>query len=261
MSIYYLYIKTHKNTGLKYLGQTKKENPYVYEGSGVDWNDHLDHFGREHSTEILLKTTSFEELKYWGRHYSKLYRVTSAVDDFGNRIWANRIPETGGGSGEHNLGSKRTEEQCERIRANTPVRYGEDHPGFDNTVYAWKHIHTGNIIHLTRQDFIKRFNVSAGNVCEHLQGNRRFVADYFVDDGNGLREAKSSARSGSENSRYDPTVYVWHNTNTGEVVRLPRIEFIKTYKMHSGRICDLIHKRIKTSKGWVIIDKYLNESE
>ena len=97
MSIYYLYIKTHKNTGLKYLGKTTKD-PFKYKGSGKDWKPHLDKYGNNHSTEILRECQSKEEVSQWGRYYSTLYNIVNAQDDFGNKIWANRIPETGGGT-------------------------------------------------------------------------------------------------------------------------------------------------------------------
>jgi hypothetical protein len=94
--IIYLYIKTHTITGLKYLGKTSK-NPYTYDGSGVDWKMHLKKYGCEHSTEIIRECYSNKELSEWGRYYSRLLNVVNAQDDFGNKIWANRIPETGGG--------------------------------------------------------------------------------------------------------------------------------------------------------------------
>lgn len=97
MIIYYLYVKTHRKTGLKYLGQTKK-NPFKYKGSGVDWLRHIIIHGNEVDTEIILTTENIEERNYWGRHYSKVWNIVNAQDDYGNKIWANRIPETGGGS-------------------------------------------------------------------------------------------------------------------------------------------------------------------
>jgi hypothetical protein len=96
MTIYYLYIKTHNKTGLKYLGQTKKD-PLAYSGSGTIWCKHLLDNGNDVDTTILLSTTCVKERNYWGRYYSTLFRITTAMDDYGNRIWANVIPETGGG--------------------------------------------------------------------------------------------------------------------------------------------------------------------
>jgi hypothetical protein len=87
----YLYVKTHNKTGLKYLGKTTKD-PYVYLGSGVDWKLHLKEHGEEHSTEIIQECRSNQELNGWGRYYSNLWNVANSTE------WANRIPETGGGS-------------------------------------------------------------------------------------------------------------------------------------------------------------------
>ena len=44
MTIYYLYVKTHRITGLKYLGKTKQD-PYKYRGSGVYWTSHIKKHG------------------------------------------------------------------------------------------------------------------------------------------------------------------------------------------------------------------------
>lgn len=94
-----MYVKIHKKTGLRYFGQTKHD-PYIYIGSGVDWRRHLVEHGTDMDTVIVLTTTDIIERNHWGRYYSKLWRITTAMDDYGNRIWANRIPETGGGGGQ-----------------------------------------------------------------------------------------------------------------------------------------------------------------
>ena len=92
----YLMVKTHRKTGLKYLCKTTR-NPFTYKGSGVDWRKHLKIHGTEHDTEVIMECSNQNELYYWGSYYSKLWNVVGAMDDFGNKIWANRIPETGGG--------------------------------------------------------------------------------------------------------------------------------------------------------------------
>jgi hypothetical protein len=98
-NIYTLYIKTHRKTGLKYFGQTKKSNPYKYKGSGYDWVEHITEHGYDVDTEIILQCTDINDRNYWGRYYSNLWKIKTAMDDFGNKIWANRIPETGSGGG------------------------------------------------------------------------------------------------------------------------------------------------------------------
>lgn len=90
--------KTHRKTGLRYLGQTSQD-PFKYPGSGVDWISHLKEFGDDVETAIILQTLDRRERNNLGRFYSKLWNIVSGVDDYGNKIWANKMPETGGGPG------------------------------------------------------------------------------------------------------------------------------------------------------------------
>ena len=115
MSIYSLYIKTHKKTGLKYFGYTK-QNPHLYPGSGTDWKIHLKKHGYEVHTEVLLQTTDKAEIVSWGILYSSKWKIVNAQDDFGNKIWANKRPETGSGAGRK-IGSIMRSESKELIRA------------------------------------------------------------------------------------------------------------------------------------------------
>jgi hypothetical protein len=87
---FYLYVKTHNVTGLKYLGQTSQD-PFKYSGSGVYWRLHLDKHGSEHFTEILKECNSKEELQQLGSYYSELWRIVESNE------WANLKPETGDG--------------------------------------------------------------------------------------------------------------------------------------------------------------------
>jgi hypothetical protein len=99
MIIYTLYVKTHNKTGLKYFGQTSSPAPQKYQGSGKDWVTHITKYGYDVTTTIVFQTEDIKERNQQGRYYSKLWNVVGAMDDFGNKIWANRIPETGGGPG------------------------------------------------------------------------------------------------------------------------------------------------------------------
>lgn len=253
MIIYYLYIKTHNITGLKYLGQTTKQDPLSYKGSGKDWVEHLKRYGVDIHTDIIMACISKKELNFYGRYYSTLYKVTTSVDDYGNRIWANCIPETGGGSGEHNKGRKRTEKQKAYIRQNTPRRYGKDHPGYDDVEYEWQHEKTGEIIKLTRQDFIKKFNVSAGNVCEHINGNKRVVSGWQVMGGKNHKPRIKRNQFGNKSPRYDHTVYCWQNNKTGVIEYLTRHDLITKYKLHAGSICYVVAGKRANHNGWAII--------
>lgn len=92
--MYHLYIKTHRKTGLKYLGQTKSKNPQSYRGSGTRWINHIKKHGYDCETEIILSTEDKEELKRQGIYYSELYNVVAS------KAWANLKTEAGdGGTG------------------------------------------------------------------------------------------------------------------------------------------------------------------
>ena len=91
--MWYLYKKTHQ-TGLKYLGITKQD-PYKYRGSGKRWNNHLSKHGNKVDTEILFETSSKEELKHKGIHYSLLWDIVASPE------WANLKIEEGDGGFDH----------------------------------------------------------------------------------------------------------------------------------------------------------------
>ena len=112
MNTYYLYKKTHKQTGLKYLGFTK-DNPIKYEGSGTYWLLHLDKHGHDVETEVLFETTNKREIKEKGLHYSKLWNIVASNE------WANLKPEGGEGGGVpgQNKGKKRPKEHVDAMRA------------------------------------------------------------------------------------------------------------------------------------------------
>ena len=87
----YLYKKTHKDTGLQYLGKTIARDPYAYPGSGIYWKYHLEVHGNNVETEILRECQTEEELIHWGKYYSKLWNVVKSNE------WANLTEEAGPG--------------------------------------------------------------------------------------------------------------------------------------------------------------------
>ena len=90
----YLYVKTHTETGLKYLGQTSSIDPHRYTGSGTYWKRHLRVHGFNYTTEILRECQTRDEVKEWGLYYSRLWNVAESID------WAN-LKEEGGAHGAH----------------------------------------------------------------------------------------------------------------------------------------------------------------
>jgi hypothetical protein len=87
----YLYKKTHNKTGLQYLGKTVSPDPQKYQGSGKWWMHHINKHGYDVTTEIIKECQTNEELKEWGKYYSKLWDIVASKD------WANIREESGDG--------------------------------------------------------------------------------------------------------------------------------------------------------------------
>lgn len=129
MTTYYLYVKTHEITGLKYLGQTRSKDPYKYAGSGQHWVNHLKKHGKFYKTEIIKKCSSNEEVAKWGKYYSDLWDVVK------NKEWANLIPEMGGG---WNLVGDANPQKRKEVREKTSAgvkKYLQNNP---DKVKKWK---------------------------------------------------------------------------------------------------------------------------
>jgi hypothetical protein len=113
-------IKTHNKTGLKYLCQTKRKNPFKYIGSGVKWKKHLDKHGREITTEIIGIYETKEELKKMGIYYSNLWNVVDSEE------WANlKLEEGDGGDTSHTPGWKNGMLTRRTYKGNQNPNYGK----------------------------------------------------------------------------------------------------------------------------------------
>lgn len=94
MKRYYLMIKEHNDTGLKYLCKTFTDNEahcYKYKGSGVYWKRHMKVHGRNIKTTIVDSCETIEEFKIIGKYWSDKYNIVESDE------WANLIAETGDG--------------------------------------------------------------------------------------------------------------------------------------------------------------------
>jgi hypothetical protein len=85
-----LYVKTHRVTGLKYLGKTER-NPYTYSGSGIRWKRELNKYGDDVETEVLFQSENLEDIREKGLYYSELWNIVESNE------WANFIEENGSG--------------------------------------------------------------------------------------------------------------------------------------------------------------------
>ena len=242
MTIYYLYVKIHKITGLRYLGQTK-QNPHIYKGSGVDWEKHIKQYGHQVDTTILISTNDINERNHWGRYYSLLQKVVSAQDDFGNKIWANRIPETGGGGGNKLsteervcLGKKSVAKQILENKHNWSKR-GSDNINYDHIMYKFENIVTGEILETTQYKFRCKFGFSQGNVSGLVRGIKRSCGGWKMY------------------GNKTPSQYIMHgfiNSSTNVIVHMTQNNFVKTYNLNRGHVCQMIrkNKKFQSVKGW-----------
>jgi len=125
-----LYVKTHRKTGLKYLGQTVAD-PYNYKGSGVRWLRHLIKHGNDVDTDIIRWCKDKAAITAWGIFYSDLFDVVNDPN------WANLKREEGAGGWDYvndnslnrypRKGNKRVEESLvkgreiqKNLRINSP---------------------------------------------------------------------------------------------------------------------------------------------
>jgi hypothetical protein len=274
MTIYTLYVKTHRKTGLKYLGQTSQD-PFKYSGSGVDWKDHLNQFGKDIHTEIIFQTTDKEERNRQGRYYSKLWNVVNSADDFGNKIWANKIPETGGGGLYGEDSPWKNPEMKKKISGNNHYTKkngyqskisGENHWSRDgkhditNLFGGTNAMHIPEIIdghsgdnHWMRQEKNKHIKPFGG---VNPMKDQSFVEEMFKPGGK-FREALFSKeaieqRSGVNHWKYNDTPYTFQNIDTGEIINRTYSEFRKEFKV-GGNLSSHIKGERTHVKRWRIV--------
>jgi hypothetical protein len=86
---YYLMVKTHNHTGLKYLcfHHGTDTSCFTYKGSGKYWLNHLRKHGNQIHTEILEKSEKQEVISEKGLEFSKLWNVVDSKE------FANLMPE------------------------------------------------------------------------------------------------------------------------------------------------------------------------
>lgn len=133
----YLYQKTHNETGLKYLGYTRRD-PFKYNGSGKHWLRHIKLHGTNISTTVLKEYNDIIDLKYWGEYYSNLWNIVESKD------WANLKPESGDG-GNARKGKRLSKEHRQKISKaakkrrhseNTRRKMSEKKQGSNNPRYG-----------------------------------------------------------------------------------------------------------------------------
>ena len=218
MITYCLYVKTHKKTGLQYLGFTTKD-PFNYNGSGLHWCRHLKKHGSDHTTEIIQKCHTKSGIKSWGLYYSNLWCIVES------KKWANIKPESGTG-GQLFTGD------------NNPMRNPEVVKKFTGDNSASKRPKVREKISIAHKSKGDAHHNKDPKVIAKRSGKNHYT--------------KATGYTSKDNPFYDHTVYCWVNKTTGEQVRMTQHDFQQKYKAGSASTSSLIAGRIKSTVGWII---------
>lgn len=274
MIIYYLMIKTHNISGLKYLCQTRRKNPCKYLGSGTVWKKHLEQHGRSIRTEILLETSDKKLITSTGRYYSALYNITTAMDDFGNKIWANVIPETGGGPGW-------TSEQAKQRIINNPelidqfkqrmmalstatkrkiaradaVSSSEFKEKFKSTMKIAMSNPTVQLkLSKSQKEAQNRPEVRLNNSINQKEAQNRPDVKLRKSESGRIAQNRPEvkcSKSGKNNYRYDSTIFTFSHID-GTIEHMPANDFCVKYNLDRGWLSNIILGHRKTIKGWSV---------
>jgi hypothetical protein len=87
----YLYVKKHSVTGMLYFGKTSKKDPYIYNGSGKYWKNHLQKHGLDNVETLWVSEpfTDTERLVEFATLFSEHFDIVNS------NKWANLIVENG----------------------------------------------------------------------------------------------------------------------------------------------------------------------
>jgi hypothetical protein len=76
------------------------------------------------------------------------------------------------------LGKITTKDHRDKLSA---ARAGSKNPGYDTTLYKWKHIESDVVYEMTRYEFYKQFNISPSHVCLLIKNIRKTANGFKLD--------------------------------------------------------------------------------
>lgn len=222
----YIYVKTHRVTGLKYLGKTQQD-PYKYKGSGVYWTNHCKKHGYDEvDTEVLCECETPEEVKERGLYYSELWNVVESDE------WANLTEETGAG-----FSSRQSTEIMKRRWEDHEFRKkfsDREKKRFEDPEERRK----------SSEQHKKRCDNHEYKKMKSKQALEQWEDPEF-------RKFQSEKGLGKKNPRYDHTVYHFvHESGTEE--RCTRYELRTKYSLGES-LHAMIRGVRKSHKGWRVV--------
>ena len=236
----YLYVKTHRKTGLKYLGKTKND-PFKYKGSGVYWLNHIKKHGYDVNTEIIKECVSKEEVKEFGIFYSKLWNIVESNE------WANLKEESGDGFSEDDV-KRIWENPNHHDKMSDLLTKRWDNPEFKS---KQKELSSNRLLKKWNNSEYRSYMTNIINErCKDEEYRKRAKErSKKVWDNNEYREKHSGKNSPS----YDHTIYNFiHKSGIQECCT--RYELQIKYNLSQPTLSELVHGKAKSHKGWKLKD-------
>jgi hypothetical protein len=219
MTTYYLMVKTHKITGLQYLCQTRRKDPFKYLGSGTYWRRHLETHGENIETLILVKCYTKSALREWGIYYSKLWSVADS------NKWANLTDEKGVGGWEG-------VNEMPHVKRMASERWsGKNHPRFRPEI-AHK---------MTGSKGMKFSKIHCHHCGKDVANN---IYTRIHADGSCLNEIGRE-----RHPNYNPTIYEFIHDD-GTVERCTQNELLHKYNLHQPGVAGLVNGGCMRHRGW-----------
>lgn len=195
-TVYYLYLKTHNDTGVKYFGMTKQD-PFTYMGSGKRWRNHLFKHGNNVSTEIIFESYDKQEISDAGILYSKLWDIVNSVQ------YANLKIEEGDGGFDHiNDGSDNHRQRSSNAAKKRLIDHGNPFSGIRTPHnFANNKEHQEKAFHASLTETARKKRKDTFTEIKHAQGskNSQFGTMWIT---NGI--------SNSKVNKNDPIPEGWH---------------------------------------------------
>ena len=241
-TIYYVYFYLRSKDSNHGIAGT----PY-YIGKGSKnraWAHHTNIPQPKDKKYILIVENNLNELQafMWERYYFRWFGRL----DLGTGILHNKS-EGGEGGG------------CKGPLHGLYGKTGEDNP---NSINFWA-IDPNGIKHIAKgiKQFASLHNLCVSNIRNVMKGIRSSYKGWtfgYIEkpiQQKQLMRKKPKYNSGKNNAKYDFTIYKFLNTETKESFEGERFDFIKTYNLNKGNVCEIINGNRKTHLNWIFVEK------
>jgi hypothetical protein len=124
---------------------------------------------------------------------------------------------------------------------------GADHPDYDDTLYCFENILTGERVTMTQNQLWKKYELHAGAVSDMVNKNR----NVYSVKGWALVDSTTGIVNLYQSSNKDTTTYQFKHKLSGKIVSMTREQFCSEFSVRG--ISELINGIRKSVKGWTII--------